>query len=458
MSIISQNIQKSELSNAISSFFSSFRIGNLLRKCNAGKEKGVSVIDIFKYKLCNVFKKASMYMQMKTNSYKESFSKNTYYRFLNSTKTNWLKFTSLLSKSVAETIEPLTSGDRINAFVIDDSTFERTSGRHTELASRVFDHCSMKYRIGYRLMTLGWTDGNTFIPVNSTLLASSKASNQYCGAKTFDGRSLASKRRKLAQSKGTEAMLELIKAAQSAGHTADYVLFDSWFSNNAQLSAIKTLGLDSIAMIRKSSKIRYCYNGQKLDLKKIYGICKKRRGRSRYLLSIDVTIGDGNNSMPARIVCVRNNKNRKDWIAFICTDTKIEPEEIIRIYGKRWQIEVFFKTCKSTLNLVGECHSLSYDALTAHVAVVFARYMMIALEQRKSEDVRTLGEIFFFLSNELEDITFRKSMSIIMEAMIASIKETFKVSQDQISSLIESFFNRLPSYLQDALSKMQSAA
>ena len=92
------------------------------------------------------------------------------------------------------------------------------------------------------------------------------------------------------------------------------------------------------------------------------------------------------------------------------------------------------------------------------MAVVFARYMMIALEQRKSEDVRTLGEIFFFLSNELEDITFRKSMSIIMEAMIASIKETFKVSQDQISSLIESFFNRLPSYLQDALSKMQSAA
>ena len=55
---------------------------------------------------------------------------------------------------------------------------------------------------------------------------------------------------------------------------------------------------------------------------------------------------------------------------------------------------------------MGECHSLSYDALTAHVAVVFARYLMIALEQRKSEDNRTLGEIFFFLSNELEDISY----------------------------------------------------
>ncbi|MEQ2036869.1 transposase [Mediterraneibacter gnavus] len=28
----------------------------------------------------------------------------------------------------------------------------------------------------------------------------------------------------------------------------------------------------------------------------------------------------------------------------MCTDTTLSEEEIIRIYGKRWQIEVFFKT------------------------------------------------------------------------------------------------------------------
>ena len=33
------------------------------------------------------------------------------------------------------------------------------------------------------------------------------------------------------------------------------------------------------------------------------------------------------------------------------------------------KIKVFFKPCKSMLNLIGECHSLSYDALTAHVAI-----------------------------------------------------------------------------------------
>ena len=316
----------------------------------------------------------------------------------------------------------------------------------------------MKYKTGYRLMTLGWTDGNTFLPVNSTLLASAKKSNQYCEERIFDGRSIAAKRRNLAQMNGTDAMIELLKTAMSAGHTADYVLFDSWFSNPAQLLAIKSLGLDSIAMIRKSSKIRYTYNGERLNIKKIFGISKKRRGRSRYLLSVDVMVGDGEESIPARIVCVRNNKNRKDWIAFICTDINLDPDEIIRIYGKRWQIELLFKTCKSTLNLVSECHSLSYDALTAHVAIVFARYLMVALEQRKSEDNRTLGEIFFLLSNELEDISFRHSMQILMEAMLASIGEIFNVTDEQMSAFIEDFVLRLPTYLQDALSKMQSAA
>ena len=77
-SILPQDQNGRELFNAISSFFCTFSIGNLLRKCNAQKEKGVPVIDIFKYKLCNVFSDRSMYMQQKTGSFRASFSKTTY--------------------------------------------------------------------------------------------------------------------------------------------------------------------------------------------------------------------------------------------------------------------------------------------------------------------------------------------------------------------------------------------
>ena len=204
-------------------------------------------------------------------------------------------------------------------------------------------------------------------------------------------------------------------------------------------------------MIRKSPKVRYIYNEEKVNLNKIYGMNKMRRGLSKYLLSVNVE-KDGIR-IPAKIVCVRNKKNRKDWVPFICTNPELSEEEIIRIYGKRWQIEVFFKTCKSMFNLVGECHSLSYDALTAHVASVFARYMLLALARRQNQDLRTMGEIFFFLTNELADITFVYSFGIILQAMIDSIRKHFQTTEDQMQEFINDFNLGLLEYMQAALAK-----
>ena len=453
MSIISQNQQEEELFNRISSFFSDFKIGNLLRCCNANKQKGVPVIDIFKYKLCNIFSDRSMYMQQKTNAFKESFSKNTYYRFLNSVKTNWLRFTTLLAKRVSDVINSLTGEGRVNAFIVDDSLFERSSVKKTQLGAKVFDHCDMRYKKGFRLMTLGWTDGNTMIPVNSCLLSSSNPDNILGSDEGYDSRSIAGQRRKLAKIKGTKVMVELIKRALHAGIKADYVLFDTWFSAPAQLIDIKQLGLDAIAMIKKSSKIKYVFEGKRLSLNKIFGICKKRRGRSKYLLSVEVLVEKDGITIPAKIVCVRNKKNKKDWVALISTNTDLSEEEIVRIYGKRWQIEVFFKTCKSMLNLVGECHSLSYDALTAHVAIVFVRYMLLAISGRQNTDLRTLGELFFFLSDEMADISFARSFMLIMESVFESIYRNFTFTDKQLNAFIADFVLGLPEYMRQAIAK-----
>lgn len=452
MSIIPQNNSKENaLFDCVQKFFSKHNVGKLLKQCNGTKEKGVSAVSLLKYKLGNIFTGRSMYMQQRTGSFKEAFSKNTFYRFLNSTKTNWLRFTSMLAAEIVNNdIRGLTSDSRKNVFIIDDSLFNRTSCKKTELGSKVFDHTGMGFKKGFRMLTLSWSDGNTLIPVNSCLLASSKETNIIGPVKSFDKRTLAGKRRKLAQTKAPEAMMTLLNAAVSAGLSAEYVLFDSWFANPAQITAIKSMEMDVIAMIKKSSRIKYTYNAEQLNIKEIYARNKKRRGRSKYLLSVEVMVGK-ENPIPAKIVCVRNKQNRKDWLAFICTDTSLSEEEIIRIYGKRWQIEVFFKTCKSTLNLIGECHSLSYDALTAHVAIVFTRYMLLAMEQRKNEDQRTLGELFFFLADEMADITFCRSLSILMDAMMASFQEILKLSDKQIEAFTADFEARLPEYLRNAL-------
>ena len=52
---------------------------------------------------------------------------------------------------------------------------------------------------------------------------------------------------------------------------------------------------------------------------------------------------------PVKVVYVRNRNKRKEYLCLISTDTNLDENETIRIYGKRWDIEVFFKVCKSYL-------------------------------------------------------------------------------------------------------------
>ena len=86
--------------------------------------------------------------------------------------------------------------------------------------------------------------------------------------------------------------------------------------------------------------------------------------------------------------------------------TKKENDVLVWLCG--WDIEVFFKVCKSYLNLSRECNCLSYDAITTHTAVVFTRYMMLSLESRESNDNRSLGELFYtFLTKCLTSHGYR---------------------------------------------------
>ena len=129
MSSIPQNhFDENNLIDCVQRFFSKHHVGQLLAKCNGMKEKGVSPVSLLRYKLSNIFVGRSMYMQQRTGSFKEAFSKNTFYRFLNSTKTNWLRFTSLLAADIVNNdIRDLTDQERKNVFIIDDSLFNRTS-------------------------------------------------------------------------------------------------------------------------------------------------------------------------------------------------------------------------------------------------------------------------------------------------------------------------------------------
>ena len=261
----------------------------------------------------------------------------------------------------------------------------------------------MKYQFGFRILTLIWTDEYSSVPIDFCPLSSGKDDLLKCPAKRYDKRSIAGQIRRQAQQKAPDIILDMLGKAIRAGHSAKYVLFDSWFATPKGITAIKReLSLNVIAMLKKSSKVFYEYNGQQLDIKKIYSMNRKRPGRSKYLLSVVVNLiqkqnGNVVSSIPARIIYVRNKSNRKDWISLISTDLDISEEEIIRRYGARWNIEVYFKTCKQYLKLLKECNSPSFDAFTCHLAIVAVRYMILSVSQRSNSDDRTVGELFWRL-------------------------------------------------------------
>ena len=155
--------------------------------------------------------------------------------------------------------------------------------------------------------------------------------------------------------------------------------------------------------------------------------------------------------IPAKVVYVRNQNRKKEYLCFISTNTTLDENEIIRIYGKRWDIEVFFKVCKSYLNLSKECNSLSYDAMTAHTAVVFTRYMMLSLESRESNDSRSLGELFLYFSDEMSDITWIQAFQMLLQMFRTMLSDNTELSEDKINELVDTFMNTVPALLRTQL-------
>ena len=148
-----------DASNEVSRFLHQYKVSDILKQCNAYKQKGYFVIQLFAFLVTLMFQPMSTYMAMRVGAYKEKFSKNTIRRFCNNPAIYWHKFLRIFSqKLVSEFMRPATSDKREEFFIIDDTPFQK-SGKKTELVSKFFDHVSMKYKFGYRILTLLWTDG-----------------------------------------------------------------------------------------------------------------------------------------------------------------------------------------------------------------------------------------------------------------------------------------------------------
>jgi transcription elongation factor GreA-like protein len=138
-------------------------------------------------------------------------------------------------------------------------------------------------------------------------------------------------------------------------------------------------------------------------------------------------------------VFVRERRSKK-WLALLSTDTTLTAEEIIKLYGRRWDIEVFFKMAKSFLNLAKEFQSRSFDALVAHATLVCCRYIMLELVKRTNADPRTLGILFHAVCDEMQQIGFTEALALLLKLLEETLGSVIGLCKEQTGTTIDRAF------------------
>lgn len=427
--MIYQNTKNEHTSNEFSHAINELKIGKLLRKSNVTKSCGVSAFEVFQFLLLLVFQGKNLYRFLNSKHKDQAVSKNTYYRFLNETSYNWHKFLLSLAVKVIDAFDSLTRPERVKVLVLDDSVYSRNRSSSVELLSRVYDHVSHRFIKGFTMLTLGWSDGYSFVPLAFNLLSSASEANRYNGiSEEIDKRTNGYKFRKESMLHKPEAAVLMVKRALAAGIRADYILMDTWFTNEPLIKELLHLGLNTIGMV-KELKQTYTYNGRKYRLHELKKFVKFNNAHNVFG-SLVVKTKTG---IPVKIVFVRNRNKKIECLYLLSTDISLSDSEIVRIYGNRWSIECFFKSSKSFLKLGTEFQSQSYGAMVSHTTIVCTRYIILEWIRRYQNDEKTYGELFFMFCDDIQDMDLTNALQSLMALFVEQVS---KLSAD-ITSVIK---------------------
>ncbi|MBB1071710.1 transposase [Limosilactobacillus reuteri] len=445
MKSINQIQAEHDTKNIISAFIHLIGLGRLSKRINFKHHSTIPLTAVITWLFEAIFSRRSLYRAQPSRW----FSSRTARNILNDGRINWQKLLCLVAIKMILILTPFIDQRRRLALIVDDTLIERAYSTKTELLAKIYDHDQHRYSTGYRNLIIGWSDGNTFLPVNCALMSTRKKTN-LVGSKSSitDQRTIAGQRRSQAQRKMNEVVLELISQALRLGVTAKYVLFDSWYSSPQMFWHLKELGLESVAMLKRSSKVYYRYRGRNYSIKALYQrlLNSKRPAGQSYLYSSIVEANFQGQVFPVKIVFVAKKGVRNQYLVLASTNTNLTPQQIIQLYSRRWSIETYFKTAKQYLRL-NKSQIQSYDGQVAQITVTAMTYILLAWQERLNKDDRTLGDLFYLMNDSLPEIKF-------IEALVYLLKTFQSQEAGFISQTINQFLAYLPRNVQNILQKV----
>jgi hypothetical protein len=446
--MIEQKQPIDQLPKEIKLAFEELKIVKHLNNAGFKKKFGYTCAYLFRLVFILLFHQKNWFRLLESSKGESFPGKDSVYRFLNHSGYAWRRFLLSLSSDTVQRIEKLTSERRETAFIFDDSMFERNRSKAVEMLARFKDHATGSYYKGFRMLTMGWSDGHSFIPMDFALLSSAKSAINGM-MQGIDKRTHGHKRREEALQSAPQVIAEMLDRAIQAGASASYVLMDSWFTHAPLIQEVTRRGLHVIGMVKNDNK-RYFVNGQRLCLQKLYATamrveCKK----GNILRQIRTELAPG---IPVTVVFVRHRSKKNEWLAILSTDLSLTAQEIIRIYRMRWDIEVFFKCAKSLLRLQKEFQGRSYDLLVSHTTIVFSRYVLLAWQHRQSTDQRSIGGLFYLLCDEVGTLDWAVALQQLVDLINEITTKVGKNITNLIQRQLKQWIAGLPNYIKAYLS------
>lgn len=415
----------------------SFSFSAVCKCLNPLKLRGYSFESIFSCLICLPFLGLKTIHSM-TGSILASHieaRKDAFYRLKNNPGICWRMILWLFGMKFIKLV--VSQGENISGaikcLVLDDSDLAKT-GRYIEKISRIFDHVSKRYILGFKLLAMGYWDGVSFIPLDFSLHRErgSNADKPF-GLKKKEYKKQYRKKRgkgthsweraKEADSTKIESALKMFWRAISQGIKVDYLLMDSWFTCEAFIRAVRKVKKQTVHLIGmyKTPKTKFNYQGERLTHSQLRNKLGKAKRCRKLWLHYKEAIVDYN-GVPIKMFFSQKGTNGK-WRVFITTNTALSFIKMIEIYQIRWTVEVFFREAKQLLGL-GKCQSNDFDAQIADTTITMIQYILLTLKYR-FEHYETKGALFNHLREGIIDSRLNDRLWALFIELIRLIEVLF---------------------------------
>lgn len=405
---------------------------------SSSKGQGVDAGNVFQVLFTLPFLDFDNVNQLMRSGCQEAFAhgKDVFYGFLNNPRIDWRRILQLFAKQVLRIIAARTDAtDGPRFLIFDDSTLPKT-GKKIELIGKVFDHCGNTYRLGMKLLTLGYCDGKTFLPLDFSL-HHEPGKNGKRGLRASDLKAQYKKQRPpespgalRAAEVGTDKItmaLSMLKRTLKKITKAEYVLADSWFITEKFIRGVRRSGkgLHVLGLMKTNRMV--VVGGKTIKASKVPETKRKLIKKSNKLKCRYITCNISYKGITMRAYWVKMN-GQDSWKMLTGTDEKLTFLRAMEYYQVRWSIEVFFKDCKQNLKL-GKCHSNDFDAQTASITTVFMNYMALALKKR-FDAYETLGALFRGFKEDMLEMTLVQKLWQILQIVFNSCLANMDVNWD----------------------------